>query len=202
LNIVTSVKNLGLKRAEELPAIFTSAIEEMNLGGYSQPIKASAGIFILRLDAIDGGSTNTEKRRAQHILISAKTEIELNRAITVANRLKGQIEAGEDFAEVAKYYSDDSNSAANGGDLGWVRLGMMVPSFEKELFSMQQGTISNPVISEFGVHLIQLNEISITSDPKEYAREIAFNNLMTQKAEQYYPSYLSRLMGEAYIKYQ
>ena len=116
-------------------------------------------------------------------------------------RLKAQIQAGAEFGNVAKYYSDDAGSAATGGDLGWVRKGQMVPNFEKTLFSMEEGQVSEPVVTNFGVHIIKLNEVSSVADPEEQMRSIAYNNLMSQKMDQYYPAFLSKLMGTAYIKY-
>jgi peptidyl-prolyl cis-trans isomerase D len=94
-----------------------------------------------------------ERRKAAHILVTgddAEARIEA---------LRARIEAGEDFAAVAEEASDDPGSARQGGDLGWVERGMMVPAFEDALFAMEPGTVSEPVRSEFGWHLIRLDEV-------------------------------------------
>ena len=168
---------------------------------YSDLLQTSSGVYILRLNEVIGGVEITETRRAQHILISAESELEIARAKKIASRLKAQIVAGADFGNVAKYYSDDSSSAAKGGDLDWVRKGQTVPNFESTLFAMTEGQISEPVVTNFGVHIIKLNEISRSSDPKEQMKAVAYNNLMSQKVDQYYPIFLSKLVGRAYIKY-
>ena len=82
-----------------------------------------------------------------------------------------------------------------------MRKGQTVPRFEAKLFSMQEGEISEPVVTNFGVHVIKLNEISRIADPDEQKKTVAYNNLMTQKVDQYYPIFLSRLIGRSYIKY-
>lgn len=98
-----------------------------------------------------------EERRARHILVSfgadkaaAKAKIE-----GIAQQLAG----GADFAALARSNSDDAGSKAEGGDLGWVRRGMMVKPFEDALFALQAGATSAPVESEFGWHLIRLDDL-------------------------------------------
>ena len=96
-----------------------------------------------------------ERRRAAHILLSAGDDAEAR-----INALRQRIvEGGEEFAAVAAEASEDPGSARAGGSLGWVERGMMVPAFEDALFAMAEGTVSEPVRSEFGWHLIQLEEV-------------------------------------------
>ncbi len=68
------------------------------------------------------------------------------------------IDGGEDFAELAKIYSDDPGSARVGGDLGWVKRGTFVPEFDAVVFNLGEGEISTPAETEFGFHIIQLIE--------------------------------------------
>ena len=200
--ITSEISDLGVRQAEQLPELFNKSLSKVQVGQYSDLLTTSSGIYVLRLNAVQGGVAVTEKRKAQHILITANSKLEVQRAKKIAARLKSQIEAGADFTNVAKYYSDDSTSAAKGGDLGWVRRGQMVPNFEATLFSMQEeGQISAPIATNFGIHIIKLNEISKSADPEEEMKAVAYNNLMTQKVDQYYPVFLSKLMGRAYIKY-
>ena len=200
-NLTAERKDLGMNPSEKLPSVFSNTLAKMSPGKMSEPIKTSSGIYVLRLNEVQGGVPITEKRKSQHILIKAKSPLEIQQAKETMQRLKTQMRAGAEFGNVAKYYSDDSGSAATGGDLGWVRKGQMVPRFERELFSMQEGQVSEPIVTNFGVHIIKLNEVSRVADPEEQMRSIAYNNLMTQKMDQYYPAFLSKLMGKAYIKY-
>ena len=201
VQIDSSKKDLGFNPPENLPSIFASTLAKMASGDISEPIKTSKGIYVLKLNSIRGGLTPTEKRKAQHILIKAETPLEVEQAKQTLQRLLTQIKAGIEFENIAKFYSDDSGSAATGGELGWMRKGQTVPRFEAKLFSMQEGEISEPVVTNFGVHVIKLNKISKIADPDEQKKTLAYNNLMSQKVDQYYPIFLSRLIGRSYIKY-
>jgi peptidyl-prolyl cis-trans isomerase D len=72
--------------------------------------------------------------------------------------IKDDILGGEDFAEMAKDYSEDKASAVNGGDLGWFKKGMMVPAFEEAAFSLKPGEMSDPIQTQFGWHLIKVTD--------------------------------------------
>jgi peptidyl-prolyl cis-trans isomerase C len=107
-----------------------------------------------------------EQVHARHILIRMQgsavpikpgqkdlTEAE---ALAKAQDLRKRIQAGEEFAGLAKQESDDAGSGANGGDLGFFRRGQMVPAFEQAAFALQPGELSEPVKSQFGYHLIKV----------------------------------------------
>lgn len=96
-----------------------------------------------------------EQRRASHILIEGDDDAALEEAQQVAEKLK----AGEDFANLAVEYSDDTGSASEGGDLGYIQLEVMEPTFEDALFSLEIEEVSEPIKTEFGYHLILLTEI-------------------------------------------
>lgn len=101
--------------------------------------------------------TGREERRASHILI--QTSEDKAAAQIKIESLKKELELGADFAELAKQHSQDPGSAANGGDLDWVALGEMVKPFEQALFSMEKGSVSDVVETQFGYHLIKLVDI-------------------------------------------
>jgi len=105
--------------------------------------------------------TSGEQVRARHILISvaadaseADKQIALAEAVSVTQRLR----AGDDFAELALQVSDDTGSAQQGGDLGFFARGQMVTEFEDAAFSLPIGEISDPVLSQFGYHIIEVLE--------------------------------------------
>ena len=101
-----------------------------------------------------------ERRRASHILLTIEGDTDEAVVRQEAEALKARIDAGEDFAAVAGEASDDPGSAGQGGDLGWVEPGMMVPAFDQALFAIgEEGEVVGPVRSEFGFHLIRLDEL-------------------------------------------
>ncbi len=104
-----------------------------------------------------------EERKVRHILL--KTTQGSDAAREKIQSLKQELDKGADFAELAKKYSQDSGSAEEGGDLGWVALGEMVKPFEQTLFDMKKGSISELVETQFGYHLIKLDDVR--SEPIE-----------------------------------
>ncbi|MGD8829648.1 MAG: SurA N-terminal domain-containing protein [Pseudomonadales bacterium] len=108
---------------------------------------------------------NEEQRDSRHILLTINDQRTAQQAIEQIRALKARIEAGESFAELAKEYSEDPGSAAKGGDLGPVSKGLFAPEFEKALWNLDVGELSDPVQTEFGVHLIQLKGIVANEFP-------------------------------------
>lgn len=107
-------------------------------------------------DAQAAAFTPTKEFNASHILVASEDE---------AKDLITQIEAGEDFGELAKIHSTDPGSGPNGGSLGWFGAGQMVPEFETAVQSLTAGAISAPVQTQFGWHVIQLVEVRDTAPP-------------------------------------
>ena len=106
--------------------------------------------------------TRPEQRRARHILIKVAPDAspaQQEAARKKAAELAARARAGEDFAQLAKQYSDDPGSKKVGGELGWFSRGRMVPEFEQAVFSMSPGAISDPVKTPYGWHVIQLEEV-------------------------------------------
>ena len=119
-----------------------------------------------------------EQVHARHILIAIKSPeapgeggLDKPQARAKAEEVFKRVKAGEDFASLAKEYSNDPGSKDNGGDLGWFGRGRMVPEFEKAAFALQSGQISDIVESQFGFHIIKVEERR-TGDPQKAAQEV------------------------------
>src|SRR5438270_2515608 len=97
-----------------------------------------------------------EKRHARHVLITGKDEAA---ALAQAQKVLAEAKAGKDFGELAQQYSQDPGSAHNGGDLGWAERSAFVAPFADALFGMKVGEIKGPVKTQFGYHIIRLDEI-------------------------------------------
>lgn len=199
--INVSKKSVAMTDEVNIPDAFLSVLKDIKKGQLSKLLKSPSGFYVLQLDGIKGSVDGPEKRKGQHILIEAKSPLEFERAKLQVRNFKQQVIDGVSFDSLAQYYSDDSGSAAKGGNIGWIERGVMVPEFEQSLFSLNKGELSDPVVSPFGVHLIRLNDITRKQEPEEQVRAIAYNALMTQKVQQYYPAWLSELVGRAYIRY-
>ena len=118
-------------------------------------------------EAVEGAGSR-EERRARHILIEAPegaAPAEAEAALERAEDLRRQVQAGADFAALARKHSADPGSAAQGGDLGFVARGVFVPEFEARLYTLKKGEISEPVRTPFGYHLIQLTDVKTPPRP-------------------------------------
>lgn len=119
-----------------------------------------------------------EKRKASHILVKNGEQAQQK----VAD-IQARLEAGEDFASVARETSEDPGSAEKGGDLGWVKAGDMVPEFEQALFSLARGDVSDVIESQFGYHIIRLADIQeATSQPYEEVKDFIKAGLINARA--------------------
>lgn len=106
-------------------------------------------------DTLKAAQGNAE-RQAQHILISIDDKTKDADAQKKANELYARIQKGEDFAALAKQFSQDPGSAINGGDLGFAAKGTYVPEFEAKLDELKPNQVSTPVKTQFGYHIIKL----------------------------------------------
>ncbi|MFZ5601097.1 MAG: peptidylprolyl isomerase, partial [Pseudomonadota bacterium] len=104
-------------------------------------------------------SGEQERRRSSHILVEVNDDRDEEEAKARITEARAKLEAGEDFAAVAKAYSDDAASAEQGGDLDFAARGVYDAAFEKALFELQEGKVSDIVRSEFGFHLIKLTGV-------------------------------------------
>jgi peptidyl-prolyl cis-trans isomerase D len=103
-----------------------------------------------------------ERRRARHILLKIPEGADEDKVEEIrkkAQKIRAEIEKGKDFAELARENSEDTGSADKGGELGFFSKGMMVKPFEEAVFSMKEGEISRAVLTRFGWHIIELEEI-------------------------------------------
>ena len=140
-----------------------------------------------RYEQLRESLTTPEYRTARHILLSLEADADDVKQQEVREKidgLKSRIDAGEDFATLAREFSQDPGSAADGGDLGEVERGMMVKPFERVLFSLQPGQVSEPVKTQFGWHLIKLLEVNGGETPAfEQARDQIEQDLKNELAE-------------------
>jgi peptidyl-prolyl cis-trans isomerase D len=133
------------------------------------------------LRAVYAGSMDNfrmpERVKARHILIKTqgKSDAEKKQALAKAQDLLKQLKAGADFTQLAQKNSEDSSNAPKGGDLGWFVRGQMVPEFDKAAFALKSGDMSDIVNTEFGYHIIKVDE-------KEAARVKPFEEVKAQLA--------------------
>jgi peptidyl-prolyl cis-trans isomerase SurA len=194
---------LGLRTADRYPELFIEATKSLGVGGVSALVRSGAGFHILKvLEKKSAGAPamTVTQSRARHILLRISPQLSESAARDKLTEFKKRILAGQaDFAALARDNSQDG-SAAQGGDLGWANPGMFVPEFEEVLSQLTPGQISDPLVSRFGVHLIQLTERrKATLNPREQ-REAVRAMLREKKLDETYATWMQDLRGRAYVE--
>jgi peptidyl-prolyl cis-trans isomerase SurA len=194
---------VGLRTADRLPQMFVEATRKLKDGGLSEVLRSAAGFHIVkvlekrRLGA--AGMTATQSH-ARHILLRPGANLTEAQARQRLAEYKRRIQAGQaDFAQLARELSQDG-SARNGGDLGWSSPGMFVPEFEEALDSLQPGQLADPIVSRFGVHLIQLLERRQATLSDRQQREVVRNLVRERKLDEAYGQWSREVRGRAYVE--
>jgi peptidyl-prolyl cis-trans isomerase SurA len=193
---------IGLRPSNRLPDLFVEATKNLKAGEMTpQPIKSGAGFHLLKVvERRDGQVHRVNQTRARHILLRTSAQASAQDAARRLEDLKRQIEGGQRrFEDVAREVSEDG-SAANGGELGWVSPGGFVPEFEEAMSRLAPSAISPPVLSRFGVHLIQVIERRQVEISDKEIREQARAALREQKFDSAYQEWAKDLRARAYIE--
>jgi peptidyl-prolyl cis-trans isomerase SurA len=194
---------MGLRPMDRYPTLFVQAIEAVPVGGLSSVFRSGAGFHILKLLSKQGNQTLVvTETRARHILLRPGGQLSQNAARAQLANFKRDLEAGRaDFAKLAREHSQDG-SADNGGDLGWVAPGVFVPEFEETMDKLKINQISDPLVSRFGVHLIQVLARRDAPISERELRESARNMVRQRKFEETYEQWAQEVRGRAYIEYR
>lgn len=167
---------------------------ELNKDEMLQEVEVSEEDIEARFQEEQVEFESTVERRASHILLEATTAEELDAAREQAAELKGRIDAGESFEDLAAEYSDDLGSADSGGDVGYTTGDTFVAGFEEALQSLEIGEVSDPVETEFGIHLIKLTESNASEmESLDEARERIREDLQNEAVDEVFTSRSERL---------
>lgn len=196
---------MGLRSVDRYPPLFVEATQKLPVGGLAGPVRSGAGFHILKVvEKRQAGmpAMAITQTRARHILLRPSAQLSETAAIEKLAGLRQQIVAGQaDFAALARDNSEDA-SAKEGGDLGWAGPGLFVPEFENAMNGLAPNQISQPVVSRFGVHLIQVLERRNTQLSAREQRELARNALREKKLGEAVALWAQDVRGRAYVEYR
>ena len=195
--------DLGWRTLGQLPAMFLDTVRTMQVGDVSDLIRSSGSFHIIKLLGKRGDERHlVEQTRVRHILIKPDEVNSEEETRIRIEQLELRLRGGEDFATLALANSQDTLSAAKGGDLGWVNQGDTVPEFEEAMNKLEPGEISKPVKTDFGWHLIQVQERRTHDSTEEYERSKVRNLIRAKKYEEELFLWLRRLRDESYVEYR
>ena len=193
---------IGSKTVDEIPDIFIESLKLLKIGDVSQPINSSSGYHILKLNQIEEFEMETiivRQSKVKQILLKKNQIISEDEIEKKLANIRNLIVEGMPFSEAAEKYSDDG-SAANQGDLGWLKPGDTIPEFEKEMDNLKIDEISQPVKTALGWHLIQVNDRREKDLSSESLRQRVKESLLKQKTEINFNDWIKTLREEAHVE--
>lgn len=194
---------LGLRSADRYPTLFVESTQTLPVGGIAGPVRSPAGFHILKvLERERAGVPGAQvvQTHARHILLRPSPQLSEAAAAARLTEYKQRIQSGQaDFAALAREHSQDG-SAKEGGDLGWANPGQFVPEFEEALDALQPGQIGGPLVSRFGVHLLQLMERRTATLSQREQREVARNMVREKKLDEAYANWIREVRARAYVE--
>ena len=193
---------IGWRKAAQLPPPFDAMVGALSVGQVTEPVRTPAGFILVKLLDKRGGDSGVlrEEFHVRHILLKPSEIRSDEQTRVLAERLYERLQAGEDFAALAKSFSEDPGSALNGGDLNWVDPGALVAEFRTVMSETPLGKLSQPFRSPFGWHVLQVLDRR-TSDASGKAREQqALNLLRNRKYDEELQNWLRQIRSEAYVE--
>ncbi len=193
---------LGLRSTDRYPELFVNAAQNLRTGGLAGPVRSGAGFHVLKVIEKRQAGLDTltlTQTRARHILLRLNAQLTESAAVQRLTQLRQRLVAGGDFAAAARENSQDG-SAREGGDLGWANPGQFVPEFEEAMNALAPGQISEPLVSRFGVHLIQVQERRNRQLSEREQREAARAALRDKKLDEAYLVWAQEVRARAYVE--
>ena len=194
---------LGLRTADRYPSLFVDATRALAVGEVSALVRSGAGFHLLKVMERQDANlppTAVTQTRSRHILLRPSAQLSEAAARDRLLAYRAQIQAGQaDFAALARQHSQDG-SAAQGGDLGWTSPGMFVPEFEQLMNRLAPGQVGEPLVSRFGVHLIEVLERRRVETSQREQREAVRGLLREKKLDEAYLLWAQDQRSRAYVE--
>ena len=193
---------LGLRRADRYPALFVNATQALGVGQVSEPVRSGAGLHLLQVVERRAGSLvqTVAQTRARHILLRLSPQLSQTQALAQLAQVRQNILAGKTSFEAAARELSQDGSAAQGGDLGWASPGMFVPEFEEAMNRLKVLEIGTPLVSRFGVHLMQVMERRTVELTPAQLRERMRAELRAQRTEEAYQNWERDIRSRAFVE--
>ena len=194
---------LNWRKAVDMPELFEKALVNQSIGFISEPLESGSGYHILKLEDKRGEFVQFEDQwQSRHILLipsairtEEDTELELN-------NLRQRVIDGESFASLAKEFSEDPGSALQGGDLGWLGLGVLAEEFEATMLEMEIGKISPVFQTEFGFHFLEVLAKRSHELTDDLIKDRAYSILYARKFDEELENTLRSMRAEAFVEFK
>lgn len=193
--------DLGWRKSAQMPDLFAENIVDLQIGDVTEPLRSGAGFHILKLYDKRGPKEQViEQSKVRHILIKPSAILTDEQAREELADIRQQILNGADFGEMARKHSEDVGSMLSGGDLGWSLPGKFVPEFERTIDNTAIGDISEPFRSQFGWHILQVEERRQQDMSETVRMNQAMQLLRNQRFEEERINWLREIRDKAYVE--
>ena len=190
--------DLGWRKLGDIPSMFAEVVPTMSIGDVNK-VRSSSGFHLVYLADAVGGERLVKQTDVRHILIKPTEVLDEAAAEALAGQLMERVKGGEDFSALARQYSDDIGSAAEGGELGWTNPGQMVPEFEAAMAAAEEGVVTEPFRSEFGWHILEVTGRRDKDFSGEIQRNQVANYIREQKYQEELDAWLRKIREEAFV---
>ncbi|MCH1553707.1 MAG: peptidylprolyl isomerase [Luminiphilus sp.] len=190
--------DLGWRKLGDIPSMFADAVPGMVTGDVAK-VRSSSGFHLVYLADAVGGERLVRQTDVRHILVKPTEVLGESAAEALAEQLMERIRNGEEFGALARQYSDDIGSAAEGGELGWTNPGQMVPEFEATMAAAKEGEVTAPFRSEFGWHILEVTGRRDKDFSGEIQRNQVANYIREQKYQEELDAWLRKIREEAFV---
>ena len=195
--------DLGWLKIGVMPSLFNDTVEQMAIGEIRGPFRDASGFHLIKLVGKRGSEPSiVTQTQVRHILIKTSEFVSEFEAKNRLETLKARIEQGDDFTQLASANSQDSNSAVQGGLIGWVNPGDLVPEFEGVMNNLAPNQISEPFKSRYGWHIVQVLARRQYDNTEQALRTKAARQIHQRKVEEELQAWLRQLRDEAYVEYR
>ncbi|GAB2510429.1 peptidylprolyl isomerase [Microbulbifer agarilyticus] len=194
--------DLGWRKPVELPTLFADALDGVKVGETTKPFRSDAGFHMLKIHQQRGATEQVvEQTKVRHILVKTSAIRDDDAAYNLLTDLRSKIEAGDlKFADAAKDNSEDIGTMLQGGDLGWSTPGQFVPEFTQAMNNTPVGEISMPFRSQFGWHILRVDERRQQDMTDQYIRNQAANLLRNRRYEEELQNWRQEIRDQAYVE--
>jgi peptidyl-prolyl cis-trans isomerase SurA len=193
--------DLGWRRFDEVPDVFTDMITALRKGEVTQPMRGPSGFHILKMvDERAASAQIVREYNARHVMVRTSELVSSDDALAIVRSVRERLVGGEDFGALAREFSNDTTSANLGGDMGWFEVGAYGTRVAQVIESLADGDLSEPFQTEAGWHVMQRLATRETDRTDDRAREQARETIRTRKADEEYGNFLRQLRGEAFVE--
>ena len=193
--------SLGWMKGEQVPTLFIDALQDMEAGDVSAPLRAANSYHLVKIDDMRSAvqRSQVDQVKARHILITPNEIIDDETAKQRLDEALVKIRAGEDFGEQAKLLSDDPGSGNLGGDLGWTNPGTFVSEFDKVVKESDFGVVSEPFRTQFGWHIVEVLERRVYDNTEELKERNCDARIRNSKMAEETQLWMQRMRDEAFV---